>query len=48
MNLNDMTSLLEIKIYMKNQLLRDTDWASMANSVEIRVPFLDYNFFKVC
>ncbi len=46
MNLNDMTSLLEIKIYMKNQLLRDTDWASMANSVEIRVPFLDYNFLK--
>ncbi len=46
MKLNDITSLLEIKIYMKNQLLRDTDWASMANSVEIRVPFLDYNFLK--
>lgn len=45
-DLDDITSLLEIKIYMKNQLLRDTDWASMANSVEVRVPYVDYNFLK--
>ena len=32
-----MTSLLESKIYMRNQLLKDTDWASMANSIEVRV-----------
>jgi asparagine synthase (glutamine-hydrolysing) len=27
--------------YMRHQLLRDTDWASMAHSLEIRVPFVD-------
>jgi asparagine synthase (glutamine-hydrolysing) len=27
--------------YMKNQLLRDSDWASMAHSLELRVPFVD-------
>jgi asparagine synthase (glutamine-hydrolysing) len=34
-------SVLEQSAYMRNQLLRDTDWASMAHSVEIRVPFVD-------
>lgn len=32
---------LELCIYMRNQLLRDADVFSMANSVELRVPFLD-------
>lgn len=32
---------LEIGQYMRNQLLRDTDWASMAHSLEVRVPFVD-------
>ena len=32
---------LEMKWYMRNQLLRDTDWASMAHSLEVRVPLLD-------
>jgi asparagine synthase (glutamine-hydrolysing) len=27
---------------MRNQLLRDTDWASMAHSIEIRVPLVDH------
>jgi len=27
--------------YMRNQLLRDADWASMSHSVEVRVPFVD-------
>lgn len=45
-NFYDLVSLLESKIYMKNQLLRDTDWASMANSIEVRVPFVDYDFLK--
>ena len=31
---------------MRNQLLKDTDWASMANSIEVRVPFVDYDFLK--
>jgi asparagine synthase (glutamine-hydrolysing) len=32
---------LETARYMRNQLLRDADWASMASSVELRVPFVD-------
>jgi len=32
---------LESCFYMRNQLLRDTDWASMAHSVEVRVPMVD-------
>ncbi len=39
-------SAMEMSWYMRNQLLRDTDWASMAHSVEIRVPFLDLAFLK--
>jgi asparagine synthase (glutamine-hydrolysing) len=34
-------SALEMSRYMRHQLLSDTDWASMAHSLEIRVPFLD-------
>jgi len=32
---------LESSFYMRNQLLRDTDWASMAHSLEVRVPLVD-------
>ena len=32
---------LETSWYMRNQLLRDTDWASMAHSIEVRVPLVD-------
>jgi asparagine synthase (glutamine-hydrolysing) len=32
---------LEASFYMRNQLLRDTDWASMAHSLEVRVPLVD-------
>ena len=35
---------LELSWYMRNQLLRDADWAGMAHSVEIRVPFVDTTF----
>lgn len=34
-------SALEMKWYMRNRLLRDADWAGMAHSLEIRVPFVD-------
>lgn len=34
-------SWLELRTYMLNTLLRDTDAMSMANSLEVRVPFLD-------
>jgi len=32
---------LEMSWYMRNQLLRDADWAGMAHSLEIRVPLVD-------
>src|SRR5262249_26982505 len=32
---------LEFCWYMRNQLLRDTDWSSMAHSLEVRLPFVD-------
>lgn len=32
---------LEATRYMRNQLLRDADWAAMAHSLEIRVPLVD-------
>ncbi len=34
-------AVLESSVYMRNQLLRDTDWASMAHSLEVRVPLVD-------
>ncbi len=34
-------SVLESCWYMKNQLLRDADWAGMAHSLEIRTPLVD-------
>lgn len=32
---------LEQALYMRNQLLRDSDWASMAHGLELRVPLVD-------
>ena len=37
---------LELIWYMRNQLLRDADWAGMAHSLEIRVPFVDRDLFS--
>ena len=34
-------SVLESTRYLRNQLLRDTDWASMAHSLEVRTPMVD-------
>lgn len=33
---------LETSNYLRNQLLRDGDWASMAHTVELRLPFVDW------
>lgn len=38
----DLLSCLELKFYLQNQLLKDTDFMSMHYSIEVRVPFLDY------
>ena len=32
---------------MRNQLLRDSDWAGMAHSLEIRLPLVDRVLFEV-
>lgn len=37
---------LEGAWYMRNQLLRDSDWAGMAHSIEIRVPFVDLTLWR--
>jgi len=37
---------LEIKYYLTSKLLKDSDWTSMSNSVEMRTPFIDWEFFK--
>jgi asparagine synthase (glutamine-hydrolysing) len=39
-------SALETSWYMRNQLLRDTDWAGMAHSLEIRVPLVDIELLR--
>ncbi len=39
-------TVLETGLYMRNQLLRDADWAGMAHGLEIRVPFVDAPLFE--
>jgi len=41
-----IVSLLESSLYMRNQLLRDADWAGMAYSLEIRTPFVDAHLVR--
>ena len=38
--------LLQSIHYMRNQLLRDTDWASMAHSLEVRTPLVDWTLLQ--
>ena len=38
--------VLESAHYMRNQLLRDADWAGMAHGVEIRVPLVDMTLLE--
>lgn len=37
---------LESSNYMRNQLLRDADWAGMAHSLEIRTPLVDIELLR--
>ena len=37
---------LESENYMRNQLLRDADWAGMAHGIEIRVPLVDFRLLN--
>ncbi len=41
----DAVSRLEFTIYLRNQLLRDSDVMSMAHGLELRVPFVDAQLF---
>ena len=41
-----IVAALELTWYMRNQLLRDSDWAGMAHGVEIRVPFADVTVIR--
>ncbi len=35
-------AVMESAVYMRNQLLRDSDWASMAHGLELRTPLVDH------
>ncbi|MFN7918897.1 MAG: asparagine synthase (glutamine-hydrolyzing) [Bryobacteraceae bacterium] len=39
---------LEVRRYLHDQLLRDSDVFSMAHSLELRVPYLDHVLFERC
>jgi asparagine synthase (glutamine-hydrolysing) len=41
-------SRLELASYMRSTLLRDSDAMSMAQSIELRVPFLDHELVEWC
>ncbi len=41
-------SYLETMFYMRNTLLRDSDFMSMAHGLELRVPFLDRALVEAC
>ena len=42
----DYASFLETNLYMRNQLLKDTDYMSMHYGLEVRVPFLDQELME--
>lgn len=39
-------SVLELRLYLANTLLRDGDFMSMAHGLEVRVPFLDHRIVE--
>ena len=45
-NMNISILYLEIKYYLCAKLLKDIDWTSMSNSIEMRTPLVDWFFFK--
>jgi len=46
LGLLSQVSVLEARNYMLNTLLRDVDVMSMANSLEVRTPFLDHKLWE--
>jgi len=45
-SIRSKVACLESCWYMRNQLLRDSDWAGMAHSLEIRVPLVDIELLR--
>ena len=45
--LNNKIKSLEMNIYLRDQVLKDLDWASMKHSLEVRVPFLSKSLLKM-
>jgi asparagine synthase (glutamine-hydrolysing) len=45
-NAHARVTALESQFYLRNQLLRDADWAAMAHSVEVRVPLVDAHLLR--
>lgn len=43
----ERASWMETNLFMKNQLLKDTDYMSMSHGIEVRVPFLDQGLLKL-
>ena len=41
-----LITYLETEYYLCSRLLRDADWATMSNSVEMRTPYVDWTFFN--
>lgn len=48
LDLQARIAVLESSLCMRNQMLRDTDWAGMAHSVEVRVPLVDCRLTRAC
>lgn len=46
LDLFTIVSILEMRLYLANTLLRDGDVMSMAHGLEIRVPFIDHELLK--
>jgi len=46
LNRHAQIAALESSTYMRSQLLRDADWASMAHGLEMRVPFVDTHLLQ--
>lgn len=44
--IRDAVSKCELTMYMRNQLLRDSDVMSMSHGLELRVPFVDRELFE--
>jgi asparagine synthase (glutamine-hydrolysing) len=45
--LNNRIKSLEMNIYLRDQVLKDLDWASMKYSLEVRVPYLTKSLLKI-